>query len=503
MKEFVAASQLELGMFVAELDRPWLETPFLMQGFLIENEDQLAHLRALCRIVAIDRALSEPRHHGVQPARHDEPGGRASSGEISPMQITQAPTDFFELLRFLKQQDMGSEPAAADAGPVVVWQAAKPMSPADLDEAEPSEGRYKQGRVGLWRWLRARALDAFGRGEASESSDDEDATGEQEPPYPIRVPLEQELIAVAPVHREAVLAVKEILRDVELQVPPDLGRAREVVGDMMRSVVRHPDALLWLTRLKRTDRYTYDHALDCSTYMMVFARHLGLPEARIALLGLAGLMLDIGKLRLSQRLLAKTGALTQIEYDLFKTHVESAVQILRADTSADPELVDVVARHHERIDGRGYPQALCGEAIGVFGEMAGIVDSFCAMTRHRSWRPAVSAQRALETLISQRDKHFSAVLIDQFVQCVGIYPAGTLVELNSGEVAVVVAQNRVRRLQPRVMILLASDHSANAHPHTIDLLFDPRVPGGDEPYRIVRSLPERAFGIDPAQFYLA
>ncbi|MCX9155288.1 HD-GYP domain-containing protein [Niveibacterium sp. 24ML] len=498
----MATSELELGMFVAELDRPWLETPFLIQGFMIENDQQLAQLRAVCRIVAIDRDLSEARHQHPLPRQVDAPVRRSPSAELPPMPLPQAPTDFFELLRFLKQQESDPGQPAVDGGPVLAWQAAQTALPPDLLADEPPASCNKPEQTGVWAWLRARARDALGQNGVEEAFVDEGEV-QEEAPYPIRVPLEQELVAAAPVHREAVIAVKEILRDVERQVPPDLGRAREVVGDMMRSVVRHPDALLWLTRLKRTDRYTYDHALDCSTYMMVFARHLGLPEERIVLLGMAGLMLDIGKLRLSQRLLAKTGALTPLEYELFKTHVESAVLILRADANADPELIQIVARHHERFDGSGYPEGIQGEQIGVFGEMAGIVDSFCAMTRHRSWRPAVSAQRALETLISQRNKHFSEVLVDQYVQCIGIYPAGTLVELNSGEVAVVVAQNRVRRLQPRVMILLAPDHSANANPHTIDLLFDPLVPGGNEPYRIVRSLPEHAFGIDPAQFYLA
>jgi len=501
LKEFLAAAELELGMFVAELDRPWLETPFLMQGFLIESEQQLAQLRALCRIVLIDRERSEARHLRVQPVAPSTPAPAPEASERPLTMVTQAaPTDFFQLLKLLKAYDSESPAAVRGEAPVFAWSVSRTGGNASGGVAP---GLASSERAGVWAWLRSRARKLRRREASPELAADPVEEAPADHPYPIDVPLEQELLAAAPIHAEAMLAVKDILHDVERQSPPDLGRAREVVQDMMHSVTRHPDALLWLTRLKRTDRYTYDHALDCSTYMMVFARHLGLPQERIAMLGLAGMLLDIGKLRLSSRLLAKATALTPLEYDLFKTHVDAAVQILQADAAADPALVEVVALHHERLDGSGYPRGLSGEAIGVFGEMAGIVDSFCAMTRHRSWRPAVSSQQGLEALIGLRDTRFSAGLVDQFVQCIGIYPAGTLVELNSGEVAVVVAQNRIRRLKPRVMVLLASDQTPNANPHTLDLLYDPAVPGREETYRIVRSLPERAFGIDPAQFYLA
>lgn len=503
LKEFLAASDLEMGMFVAELDRPWIETPFLLQGFVVESEAQIAQLRALCRIVMIDRERSDARHHRAVAQEEAAPAAvvARTPAPLAATTVTPAPVDFFQLLRLLKSYDATSGKAVGGDGPVSAWVAPRmsgPTGPAPTPA--PASAVREDG--GLWRWLghKTRGLrGGWGDLPTIRAADESRA----EHPYPVQSPLEQEIIIAAPIHAEAMLAVKDILSDVERQVPPDIGRARETVQDMMGSVMRHPDALLWLTRLKRTDRYTYDHALDCSTYMMVFARHLGLPQEEIALLGLAGLLLDIGKLRLSARLLAKNGPLTPLEYDLFQTHVGTAVQILKVDPGVEPALIEIVERHHERTDGSGYPHGLAGDAIGVFGEMAGIVDSFCAMTRHRSWRPAVSAQRSLETLISLRGQRFSAELIDQFVQGIGIYPAGTLVELNSGEVAVVVAQNRVRRLQPRVMVLLSSDHTPNANPHTLDLLYNPVVPGGDEPYRIVRSLPERAFGIDPAQFYLA
>jgi hypothetical protein len=134
--------------------------------------------------------------------------------------------------------------------------------------------------------------------------------------------------------------------------------------------------------------------------------------------------------------------------------------------------------------------------------MAGIVDCYSAMTRARPWGDALSPQQALEEINKLRDGWFSASVVDAFIQCVGLYPVGTLVELSSGEVAVVIGQNRIRRLKPRVLVLLAPDKSPNKHPAPIDLLFDPMSPDGS-PYAIRRALPPGAHGIDPQEFYLS
>lgn len=141
-------------------------------------------------------------------------------------------------------------------------------------------------------------------------------------------------------------------------------------------------------------------------------------------------------------------------------------------------------------------------ALGLMAEIAGLCDIYCAMTRERPYGEAASAQVALDALRAQRGVGFSESTVDQFVQCIGLYPVGTLVELNSGEVAVVVAQNRIRRLKPRVMILLGPDKQPNAYPHTLDLLYEQPTATG-EPCAIVRALPPGAYGVDASEFYLS
>jgi HD-GYP domain-containing protein (c-di-GMP phosphodiesterase class II) len=234
---------------------------------------------------------------------------------------------------------------------------------------------------------------------------------------------------------------------------------------------------------------------------MVFARFLGLPAKDVERAGLAGMMQDIGKIDIPHEILAKQGDLTEDEYELVKSHVASSLEMLLGQESFTNNVLEIVASHHERSDGSGYPRRLKGERIGFLGELAGLVDSYCAMTRVRSHVPAISSQKALEALIRMRGSKFRESVVDQFIQCIGLYPIGSLVELNSGEVGVVIQQNQVRRLKPRLLIILAADKSVERYPVTLDLMMDPLTPDGT-PYRILHALPTDAYGIDPSEFYL-
>lgn len=437
----MATQELRRGMFVVELDRPWEGTPFLLQGFLVEDDRTLAQLRSLCRFVYIDRTRSLAGHYRADDAE-----------EVAPKAARQ-------------EYPSTPRPEDAAAGQAGFLEALDLVRKGELDSA------------------RARALAA--------------APARDEP-----CAVERELIRAAVSFEHAASALDGVVSDVQGNRKPDLGAAIASVEEMMHSIRRSPDALLWLLRLRRHDSVSYHHALEVSVQMMLFARSLGFAEDDVTLLGVVGLMQDIGKLRLPQRVLQKVGPLTPLEMQIARTHVEFSKQIIAESTNGLAGLLHVVERHHERIDGTGYPRGLRRDEIGLHGEMAGIVDVFCTMTRPRRHGEALSSQRALEDLVKLRDKKFSAAVVDAFIQCVGLYPAGTLVELNSGEVGVVISQNRVRRLQPRVLVLLGPDKTPNRYPPTLDLLYAPTTPAGER-YAIVRSLPPDAYGIDPAEFYLS
>jgi HD-GYP domain-containing protein (c-di-GMP phosphodiesterase class II) len=259
--------------------------------------------------------------------------------------------------------------------------------------------------------------------------------------------------------------------------------------------------MIWLTRLRKTDQYSYDHAVDVSIHLMIFARFLGLTRKSMEHLGLAGLMQDIGKTLLDPELLARPSALTREEYELTKSHVASSLDLLVGQPDFPVEVLSLVAAHHERHDGSGYPRSISGDKLRFPAELSGLIDTYCAMTRHRVYRPPVSNQSALEALIKLRGSKFRDTLIDQFIQCLGLYPVGSLLELNTGEVAVVIQQNQVHRLKPKLMILLAEDKSVQRRPRNLDLMLDPATPTG-QAYRISHALPADAYGIDWSEFFL-
>jgi len=443
VKETLSTSELCPGMFVSDLDRPWLGTPFLIQGFLIEDEQQIAELQGCCKSVVIDRSRSV----GEQA----KPGG----AHFRPKLADPAPR------RLAVEEYVQADQATSDDFPAI---------------CRALRTRTSPGR-------------RFDRPPAVNPADGQSR-------------LEPEMLYSAPIVEDIKRTLEAIRDSSDLDSGEKIEQIGELVGELAQGVSRNPDAVLWLTRLKSTDQYSYDHAVDVSVHLMVFGRFLNLAADVVEKLGLVGMMQDIGKVDIPRDILNKPDQLTTEEYALVQSHVASSLEMLRKQSAFDPEMLEIVAGHHERYDGSGYPSRLQGEKISLHAELAGMLDAYCAMTRNRCYNSGVSHQRALEALISSRGSKFRSALVDQFIQCMGLYPVGTLVELNSGEVAVVIQQNRVRRLQPRVLVILAADKSIERYPRTLDLMMNPANALG-ETYRILRSLPPDAYGIDPRELYLA
>lgn len=509
LKEIVAAPDLRIGMFVAELDRPWLESPFLMQGFVIEDEETLAQLRGLCRFVHVDRTRSVGDAWRAENAPRPDPRRERSTtlGAFqAPTEARRRPVDFFGLLRSLRSMGKGS----TSAGEAAQAQAMKPLvhvypdavgqrrlSLLGEEEAPDYAARAMGQPLITGEESRRRSVGIRPQLDRAGAADTQTGLTYLEP----TVALEEEIVTALPLVNRAHGLLAQVALDVQRSLNPDLERLRGVVSEMVLSVARNPDALLWLARLKQTDQYSYDHSLDVSAHVMIFGRYLGLGDESIGHLGMAGMLQDVGKLKLPPALLQKSGPLSPREHEIFRSHVDFSLQILSKSSGVSPSMLEIVTRHHERCDGSGYPLGLKGAQVGLMAEITGLCDTYCAMTRERPYGEAASAQVALDALRAQRGVGFSESTVDLFVQCIGLYPVGTLVELNSGEVAVVVAQNRIRRLKPRVMILLGPDKQPNSYPHTLDLLYEQPIATG-QPYAIVRALPLGAYGVDASEFYL-
>lgn len=276
------------------------------------------------------------------------------------------------------------------------------------------------------------------------------------------------------------------------------GAVEEAVRPMVASILRSGDAFFWIESLRRLDSYTYRHAVACSTLAAAFGRHMGFESKAIVSLAAGGLLMDVGKAQLPEELLKRDGPLNDAEWELTRQHVAEGMAILDHAGVTDPEVRDMLLTHHERFDGSGYPAGLAGTSIPLSGRMAAIIDTYHAMSTPRPYRPAVSQHLALRQLYSGRDREFQGELVEQFQACMGVYPTGSLVELNSGEVAVVMAQNQTRRLQPRVAILTRTDKASLEEFLIIDLMN--QTDGVRR--EILRTLPAGSHGIDPREYFL-
>jgi putative nucleotidyltransferase with HDIG domain len=299
----------------------------------------------------------------------------------------------------------------------------------------------------------------------------------------------------------AVQALSEGIDDIFDNVAAggslDVVRIKRSVEPMIDSITRNPDACIWLARMKQEDSYTYQHSLGASIWAVALGRQLGLPKSDLRSLAVGGLLFDIGKLRVDRELLNAGRPLTEGEFEQVRDHVKLGVEMIQGSGLMNQEVLGMIAHHHERHDGSGYPDGLRGDDIPIFARIAAIVDCYDAITSHRSYARAIPPSTAIKMLYEWRDIDFQAELVEEFIQAVGIYPAGTLVELSSGEVAVVVAEYRTRRLRPQVMVLLDAEKQPVAEVRTINLLEQTET-GDGRPLDIVGSLEPQAYGIDMA-----
>jgi len=385
-------------MYVSKLDRPWTETPFMFQGFVLKTEKQLEVFRKYCKKVYVD------------PAKED---------------LTEVGTTV-------------RAPAIPIRGSTVYKEVAS---------------------------------------------------------------VEAELPRAQTAYARSTTVVTELSRTVQVGNTIDSARTKEATAQITQSVVRNPDAMSLLARLQEKSREALSRAVEISVMMTVFGRFLQLPEDRLEILGMLGLLQDVGKLKLPAELLVGGGPRNPAEIELYRTHVNHSVAILSGTPGVPGELPGLASLHHERFDGSGYPRGLRGDAIALMGMIAGIVDTYDSLTAPPPHGEHMSPSAALSVLNRSRGTLFHPALVEQFIQCMGVFPVGSAVELNSGEIAVVIAQNTLRRLQPRIMVVRDAKGNPLIPYKVLDLMKSPKV-RPDEPYRIQRTLEYDAVKIDPKDLFL-
>ncbi len=289
-----------------------------------------------------------------------------------------------------------------------------------------------------------------------------------EPPKVRALSMEQELEQAVKLCARSKQAVMDMFCDARMGQALQFEQAESLVEEISESVMRHPNALISLARLKHSNEYTYMHSVAVCALMIALARQLGLPEAAVREAGLAGLLHDIGKMAVPQELLDKPGKLTDNEFAKVRKHPEEGGGILIASKQVSALVLDVCLHHHEKVDGSGYPHRLQGEQISLMAKMGAVCDVYDAITSNRpykqGWDPAESIRKMAEW-----KGHFDELVFQAFVKTVGIYPVGALVRLQSGRLAVVMEQNPKALLAPRVKVFFSAKSRLPLPQSVVDL----------------------------------
>lgn len=315
--------------------------------------------------------------------------------------------------------------------------------------------------------------------------------------YAITQTVEKEIVRAKAIHREASAASKAIFTQMLQSGRLDVELTRLTVNSMLESMMRNPNALIWLSRMKQHDSYIFSHALNTSIWGMAFARHLGLDQADIYEVGLGCMLFDVGKTTLPLTLLLKPSALDAAETQTVRGHVAQSLSILRGMDGITPTIMELVKHHHERHDGSGYLGGLQGTAIPLSARIAGLVDTYDALVSFRPYAGERSPHEAIRYLYGLRGTLFAPELVEKFMQMAGAFPTGSVVELNTGAVGVVLAQNQ-QKLRPRVALVLDPDKRRLESPAVVDMMYD-RPWADSTQFWIDRCLQNGAYGVDPQQ----
>ena len=400
----VYTADLRIGMYVVELDRPWLGTPFLVQGFVIKSIDELEVLAKLCRHVFVDTGRSKV-FHKVQ--HHRSPSSRA---------LTKDKLEETLNVRITKYEDTTT--------------------------------------------------------------------------------FHDELTIVDRFYKDYNAMVARLRDNISANRPIDVHDIHESASAIVDSIIRNPDACMLLARLKRKGDYSYNHALGCSIWAAALGRQLGLPKRVMVSLSIGALLLDVGKIRVPDTILNKIGELNGDELAQTRAHVDHSLEILASASGIDHIARQMVGVHHERHNGEGYPKGLKGKEISVYGRIAGIVDTYDALINDKPYRIGIAPSSAIRLLYNVRDVDFQGELVEEFIQALGVYPSGSVVELNNGQVGIVVTEHRNRRLRPKLLMLLDRDKTPLAEKTYLDLYTVSHDDTG-KPLEIVRALEPGEYDLNP------
>jgi HD-GYP domain-containing protein (c-di-GMP phosphodiesterase class II) len=284
-----------------------------------------------------------------------------------------------------------------------------------------------------------------------------------------RVSLKEELVKAKEIKKEAKETVQNILDDVRLGKQIETEKVECLVDKMLESILRNPDALISLSRLREVDEYTYVHSMAVCTLMISFGSHLDYEPQILRDVGIGAMLHDIGKMRVPQEILTKRNGLSDDEYRQIKEHVVFSRNILEETKGISQTSILLASQHHERVDGTGYPQGLEGRQTSEFGQAAAIADVYDAMTSKRCYQRKYEPTEVLKKLFEWSENQYNKNLVQHFIRNVGIYPIGVLVRMQSGLLGVVLNHGEKNLLHPVVRVVYDTNKDRALIPYDVDL----------------------------------
>jgi len=403
----IKSDGIEIGMYVSKIDRPWMELPVMLEGMMVNSEEDVEMFKSYCETVYVDTSK------GKTP---------------SPMCWTSNDNQLQE-----------------------------------IQLTEDTNNAFSQ--------------------YYTES-------------YNTTSSLDNEIVIAQGLYQSINEKITASFEGLRKNNKLDMDLIQESVITTVESTLRNPVAFRLILELQKQDKKSYNRSLGTSVWCAQIGRQLGLKKEEIHHLAMGGMLLDIGKIKLPLDLLHKTEKLNEQEMNIVRSHVDEGIHILVKQDDVPHTVMRMVATHHERFDGSGYPERLQGEGIPLYGQIAGLADCFDAMISSRPYVENIhSPHEAISDLYNLRGTLFSADLLDQFIQTVGVYPAGSLVELQTGEVGLVFSFNPEKRLRPIVLIVLDSEKQYVDNYYQLDLSQKTQL-------SIKQTLPRGAYDIDLSEIIL-
>ncbi|MEM9254280.1 MAG: HD-GYP domain-containing protein [Pseudomonadota bacterium] len=387
----IPAMSLKPGMFVAELDRPWLETPFALQGFVIQDTDEVLYVSDYVEHVYVDAEYAGPPQH-------------------------------LELV-------VGAKKTAKE-----------------------------------------------------------------------RLKLSEEFERTKVCFDNATETLDKVFNSLRKGMDEDIQAVQEAINPLIEGVFRNQEAVAALLRLKECGDYRYQHGISMAVWAAILGRHIGLHKDELHKLAVGCAMCDVGMTQLPPDLLEQADNLTDQQRRIIRAHPSIGAEMVANSKDVDIEILAIIENHHERMDGSGYPRGVEGASIPLLARIAGLVDTYDAMITPRPYAPARTSHEATQELLDCKGTLFQESLVEQFVQAIGLFPTGTLVELNTEEVAIVVAQNSTRRLKPQVVLVLDEQKERLEAPKMVDLSSQQVAAEGER--WITRELLPGSFGINSEEYFI-